>query len=546
METASVSLDRFIVRFRRAEERRADDAGWERKTTLTTGYVLWATVSGTGLLTTDIGKFRLSREVAHVLGPGRSFRVEPDPVRPLRLYAVRFDAAEETADGAIVPSNRFPLGCSLPCRSPEEVVALCDRLVLGQDAEDGIARFDVQIEFLRLIRLLAESAAAAGAASAPSRSGLANDGLERAKRYLERHFRERISIAALAELAGLRPKSFTDAFRRAYGMSPSDYLTDLRLSAAKRLMSRPDVLLKDVAHQVGYEDEFYFSRKFKQETGVCPTVYLKRRQHKIAAYRPAVTGHLLALNRIPYAAPLHPKWTAYYDRTIGGEIAVPLSAYRHHLDWEANIRRLEACALDLVVSPENLEPGEKELLSARLPVFWIPTADVDWQAQLLAVADALGEREEAERWIERDRQRVERARQRIRLESRGSVLVIRLYRSQMYPYFGKNVSELLFRDLGLTPALRPPAIGEQGAPLSPEQLVAVDPDVLFVLVCREDATIDQWNAIIRSEWWRSLQAVRNRNVVEIGSDPWLEYSAHARMRALEEAVRFLAGNHPCG
>ncbi|MDT2258386.1 helix-turn-helix domain-containing protein [Paenibacillus larvae] len=50
-----------------------------------------------------------------------------------------------------------------------------------------------------------------------------------------------------------------------------DYVTEVRVNSAKKLMVRSDARLRDIAHQVGYNDEFYFSRKFKKRL-VCRQV----------------------------------------------------------------------------------------------------------------------------------------------------------------------------------------------------------------------------------------------------------------------------------
>ncbi|MBD5075363.1 AraC family transcriptional regulator, partial [Xanthomonas citri pv. citri] len=82
-----------------------------------------------------------------------------------------------------------------------------------------------------------------------------------------------------------------------------------RITKAKRLMAKSNCKLKEIAHQTGYQDEFYFSRIFKKYTGCSPTSYMKKRRKKIAAYGRGTMGHLIPLHHIPLAAALHPKWT---------------------------------------------------------------------------------------------------------------------------------------------------------------------------------------------------------------------------------------------
>ncbi|MDT2273883.1 ABC transporter substrate-binding protein [Paenibacillus larvae] len=100
---------------------------------------------------------------------------------------------------------------------------------------------------------------------------------------------------------------------------------------------------------------------------------MKNRRRKIAAYSAPILGQLLALNIIPFAAPLHPKWSAYYYKMYRTDIPVHLSAYRFNQDWESNIEALMSASPDLIIcSRDNLHPDEKEKLEQIAPVFLFP------------------------------------------------------------------------------------------------------------------------------------------------------------------------------
>ena len=56
-------------------------------------------------------------------------------------------------------------------------------------------------------------------------------------------------------------------------------MTELRMNRAKELFrEKPDSFIKDVAAMVGYEDQFYFSRVFKAQTGMYPSEYRNRKE----------------------------------------------------------------------------------------------------------------------------------------------------------------------------------------------------------------------------------------------------------------------------
>ncbi|MBQ8893731.1 MAG: helix-turn-helix transcriptional regulator [Clostridia bacterium] len=100
--------------------------------------------------------------------------------------------------------------------------------------------------------------------------------LERSFNYLQEHFTEPIAISTLAGLEQLGPSRYHQLFRAQIGCSPNQYITRLRMSLAKKLLADSSEPISRVAAACGYEDEFYFSRVFRRECGVSPSIYRKQ------------------------------------------------------------------------------------------------------------------------------------------------------------------------------------------------------------------------------------------------------------------------------
>jgi YesN/AraC family two-component response regulator len=96
--------------------------------------------------------------------------------------------------------------------------------------------------------------------------------------YLRAHYSEEISLGALAARFHVNPPYLTRLFKRVVGQAPVRYLRDLRIGQARRLLeSRPELEIKEIGEIVGYSDQGYFSRVFKQAMGVGPLEYRERR-----------------------------------------------------------------------------------------------------------------------------------------------------------------------------------------------------------------------------------------------------------------------------
>ena len=75
------------------------------------------------------------------------------------------------------------------------------------------------------------------------------------------------------------PSYVSMLFRREYGVSPSEYLTNIRIEQAKRrMLENPGELIRDVALAVGFKSQHHFSRTFKSHEGVWPSDFLGERR----------------------------------------------------------------------------------------------------------------------------------------------------------------------------------------------------------------------------------------------------------------------------
>lgn len=94
--------------------------------------------------------------------------------------------------------------------------------------------------------------------------------------YIEQHFAERISLAALAQLVRLSPHHFCRSFKRSFGKPPHRYQLDCRIDQAKLLLARPAASVTDVALTMGFSSSSAFATAFRKATGITPTAYHRR------------------------------------------------------------------------------------------------------------------------------------------------------------------------------------------------------------------------------------------------------------------------------
>jgi AraC-like DNA-binding protein len=96
---------------------------------------------------------------------------------------------------------------------------------------------------------------------------------------LEQTLRENLehqwTVAEMAALVGLGTTAFTEKVKSYTGFSPLNYLINIRISEAIKLLKRPDVNLTDIALDTGFYSSQHFSTTFKKLTGYTPSQFRK-------------------------------------------------------------------------------------------------------------------------------------------------------------------------------------------------------------------------------------------------------------------------------
>lgn len=422
--------------------------------------------------------------------------------------------------------------------SPDRLNLVCRSMYKDFHSKEPMKQWRVQLDFQELLyTMIAECS--------PYSKNDKRQALERVKEYIEEHYDEDLTIEQLANLSELSPKYFVEVYKKTYGCSAMDYLAHVRLNKAKQLMLGSDSLLREVAHMVGYKDEFYFSRKFKKAFGISPSVYMKTRKNKLAMYgSAALLGYAMPLDFTPYAAPLHPKWSQHYYNTLGPDIPVHLDAYRQNHNKYANLEKLASARPELIVCAQGVEEWEKEQLRLIAPLYEMPAEQAGWQFNLLGLAKLLNKLPEAERWIETFHHKISTYREKLPTEMMGArtLLTARLHQDDLMAYSHPGMKELLFDYFNFQPAM--PMDWEDEGCLTIKQIKESRADHILLLIRQDSETLANWRKLQATPEWMTIPAVREGTFHPLSSYPWREYSPIAMEQMAEEAFRLFSGNCP--
>ena len=150
----------------------------------------------------------------------------------------------------------------------QEVAAILERMEAERTKCLPGFRTALMCDFSRLLLLLTRNYSQTGDPDIPWQ-------MAAAAATLERDYAEPINLSELAASLYLSDRHFRRRFAEIYQVSPSEYLMNIRLNAAARMVCNSDRAMTDISLACGFSDSNYFSRVFRRRFSMTPTQYRK-------------------------------------------------------------------------------------------------------------------------------------------------------------------------------------------------------------------------------------------------------------------------------
>ncbi|OCT16061.1 AraC family transcriptional regulator [Paenibacillus pectinilyticus] len=374
--------------------------------------------------------------------------------------------------------------------------------------------------------------------------------MERSIAYLENHYHEKITSEQLAAMAGVSRSHYSILFRKLTIFSPNEYLSRLRVHRAKELLMTGSGSLREIALKVGYKDEFYLSRRFKQHTGTSPSSYIHSEIQRVAVLGIPYASHLLLLGLEPAVtisdsgeyvntAELEPQTMMFIDVNSSSE--------------QVKTVLLQANT-ELIITPKEqlqeygLDPGYLRVVAPILEISWM---ELGWKEHLRLIAQAIQKSERAEQWLAAFEKEEQAARLLVQQTAFAkeilTILVIKP--EELLVYGARNVGYVMYQSLGL----QPPAIIEQEMKKRGDQFHSIPielseleqyagPQILVIIFQDEKGSIAHSESIFNSSYWKQLSAVQQNRVYHLDRDEWIPYNPVSIHLQLQRAVALFTGN----
>ena len=101
--------------------------------------------------------------------------------------------------------------------------------------------------------------------------------LKKAVSYISRHYSEQISLTDLAAHCNVSKQQLIRYFKHYFGTTPISYINEYKLARAKELLfNSPNLLISEIASEIGFGTQYYFTKLFTKHTGETPSHYRYR------------------------------------------------------------------------------------------------------------------------------------------------------------------------------------------------------------------------------------------------------------------------------
>lgn len=206
------------------------------------------------------------------------------------------NALKETGADLLITDIRMPVmdGIELIKKLQEEQPQLACMMISGYGDFEyartalrlGVCEYllkpvseeELKMALQRIRRKLEERRGCIISSLTPLPDASADEAIERLGAYIREHAFEEIHFAELIARTNYHPNYVTRLFSKRFGAPPQRYQIVQRMNEAKRLLLLlPEEPVRRIAQRVGYPDQNYFARVFRQTTGMSPQRFRKER-----------------------------------------------------------------------------------------------------------------------------------------------------------------------------------------------------------------------------------------------------------------------------
>jgi AraC family transcriptional regulator, transcriptional activator of pobA len=236
---------------------------------------------GNGKIKADFAEYDFEANSLFAFSPYQPYMITADkPIKGIAIYFhpeffCIFKHHKEVSCNGVLYNNVYqPPFVNVDENSAATFTMLCEQIKAEMQNPD-LAQYELLVSYLKIFlitasRLKTQQQPQAAVEMKDNKEPFI---LQKLKDAIEDNFKTKHSPAAYADLLYITPKALAKITKSHFNKTLSSLINERIIIEAKRELYLTDKTVKEIAYELGYEDEYYFSRFFKVNTDVSPQLY---------------------------------------------------------------------------------------------------------------------------------------------------------------------------------------------------------------------------------------------------------------------------------
>lgn len=232
-------------------------------------FVIHFVLSGSGTYFIRGKNYEIHEHTVFLNPAEEKISYRPNSAHPWQYVWIEFSGI---ASKVLLEESGLTLENPVYCpKDFEAIESLLFNIVRESLNRKGKRNLSITADFMSIFDLIIGERASPEEAIRPK---FEKRGVEEALRYLEKNYAQSdISIETLAQSLYFNPTHLTKLFKKEMGVSMIQYVIDLRMKKACEMLSTHQYSISEIATHVGYSNQFYFSKVFRNYFKTSPSRY---------------------------------------------------------------------------------------------------------------------------------------------------------------------------------------------------------------------------------------------------------------------------------
>jgi len=244
-------------------------------------FTLILITSGEGIATVDLSDYAFQEDILFAFYPYQPFMLCSK--KPLMGISIQFHHDffciyrhhQEIAANGILFNNVYQQPFIKLDENCKGTILNLVQGIANELKTEAFRKDEVLVSYLKVLLVMATriKLEQQSVHDLPKQAGKQQFIIQNLKNAIENNFRTKHSASDYADMLHLAPASLARITKNHFDKTLSDLIIERIIIEAKRELYLTDKTIKEIAYELGYEDEYYFSRVFKSKTDISPQFY---------------------------------------------------------------------------------------------------------------------------------------------------------------------------------------------------------------------------------------------------------------------------------